>query len=570
MAKVTLDDITSGYASIAKLNNNFALLAAAIENTLALDGTTPNSLLANLDLNSNDILNVDRIATTSMLLGGTLVELSALNVAYNIVDTATETQLWISDNGISVGSEEDSITINGVSHMVKLGVHTEGAADIGGITEHRHSEDAALGPHVILARSRGTEASETVVQDGDVLSRIVTVAHDGTDFNVAAEIRTEVDGTPGTDDMPTKVVIATTPDGANVPIDRMTIDQAGLVTASVNNVGGRNVIVDGNMQVWQEADVTGITSSIARDMVKIGMSASGTVSLTKQDNGDGTYGHKLEVTTSDATVNATDTLQMSWRVEGYDYKDLYLQDQVLSLKVRSNKAGTYCVGFRNGATDRTYMAEFTMVGDGSLETISIPIDSAPVGGTWDFTNGVGLHITIALVNGSGTHTTPGAWQTGDFISTANQVNLADTVGNYFQVDGIKLEGGLIATPNYREPYADVLARVLRYLKVRTKLSVGEALYNLSVYTTVLSYAAIPFEVEMRGAPSCSVSAGTDFDVQTGGSAKAASAISFTQISPSGVRLSPTHAAGTVGDSGWLQFNSDAVTGNQFIKFDARL
>jgi hypothetical protein len=55
--KPTLTTITSGYASNTQLNNNFAELRDAFDNTLSRDGSTPNAMLADLDMNSNAIIN---------------------------------------------------------------------------------------------------------------------------------------------------------------------------------------------------------------------------------------------------------------------------------------------------------------------------------------------------------------------------------------------------------------------------------------------------------------------------------------------------------------------------------
>ena len=71
MAKLVLNDITSGYASITALNHNFALIETALENTLSRDGTTPNSMSADLDMNGHGILNV-----TSLVVNG--VDVSTL------------------------------------------------------------------------------------------------------------------------------------------------------------------------------------------------------------------------------------------------------------------------------------------------------------------------------------------------------------------------------------------------------------------------------------------------------------------------------------------------------------
>ena len=55
--KPTLTTITSGYASNTQLNNNFSELRDAFDNTLSRDGSTPNAMLSDLDMNSNAIIN---------------------------------------------------------------------------------------------------------------------------------------------------------------------------------------------------------------------------------------------------------------------------------------------------------------------------------------------------------------------------------------------------------------------------------------------------------------------------------------------------------------------------------
>ena len=77
--KPTVTTLTAGYASNTQLNANFVALRDAFDNTLSLDGSTPNSLTSDLDVNSNDILNVSAIAAQTLTLGGTSFNLSALS-----------------------------------------------------------------------------------------------------------------------------------------------------------------------------------------------------------------------------------------------------------------------------------------------------------------------------------------------------------------------------------------------------------------------------------------------------------------------------------------------------------
>lgn len=63
--KPTISSITSGYASITSLNANFEALRDAFDNTVSRDGSSPNTMSADLDLNGNDITNVNTITDST-------------------------------------------------------------------------------------------------------------------------------------------------------------------------------------------------------------------------------------------------------------------------------------------------------------------------------------------------------------------------------------------------------------------------------------------------------------------------------------------------------------------------
>jgi len=93
-------------------------------------------------------------------------------------------------------------------------------------------DDGGNSPRLRFLKSRNaTIGSNTLVQDGDQLGNIGFNAADGNDFFcVGARIYAEVDGTPGQDDMPTKLVFQTTPDGSESPSgSRMEIGADGYV-----------------------------------------------------------------------------------------------------------------------------------------------------------------------------------------------------------------------------------------------------------------------------------------------------------------------------------------------------
>jgi hypothetical protein len=89
-------------------------------------------------------------------------------------------------------------------------------------------------PYLILGRTRaGSIGGTTVVNNGDTCGAVSFQGSDGTELVEAASIAALVDGTPGANDMPGRLVFSTTADGASSPTERMRLDSAGsMVLAS--------------------------------------------------------------------------------------------------------------------------------------------------------------------------------------------------------------------------------------------------------------------------------------------------------------------------------------------------
>jgi hypothetical protein len=81
------------------------------------------------------------------------------------------------------------------------------------------------GPVLALAKQRsGTIGGNTIVNSGDTVGQIDFFGSDGTEMVVLAEISGAVDGTPGANDMPGRLVFSTTADGAASPTEAMRIN----------------------------------------------------------------------------------------------------------------------------------------------------------------------------------------------------------------------------------------------------------------------------------------------------------------------------------------------------------
>ena len=135
-----------------------------------------------------------------------------------------------------------------------------------GIQSGRFANDA-FGSDVQLVKSRSTTiGAQGVVQNGDSLGNVLFGGSDGTAFLAGAIINAAVDGTPGTNDMPGRLVFSTTADGAANPTERMRINNAGNVGIGITAPGFRLDVRDAaNTCVHVMANTSGVRVGMSVD-----------------------------------------------------------------------------------------------------------------------------------------------------------------------------------------------------------------------------------------------------------------------------------------------------------------
>lgn len=126
-----------------------------------------------------------------------------------------------------IGGTNTTIIRNAVERSSALTAHGDGTGNQILLHVQRHADTGGTNALVLGSRSRGTMASPTIVQDGNTLMAIVGAGYDGVDYANGARIAIQVDGTPGSDDMPGRIVLITTPDGAASGTERVRVDNAG-------------------------------------------------------------------------------------------------------------------------------------------------------------------------------------------------------------------------------------------------------------------------------------------------------------------------------------------------------
>jgi hypothetical protein len=96
--------------------------------------------------------------------------------------------------------------------------------------------DSATAINLEFAKRRATGG---LLASGDVIGRLYFSGNDGVAAIPAAFIDAAVDGTPGVNDMPGRLVFSTTADGAATPTEQMRIDASGNVGIGTASPGAR-------------------------------------------------------------------------------------------------------------------------------------------------------------------------------------------------------------------------------------------------------------------------------------------------------------------------------------------
>ena len=183
----------------------------------AASGTITGNLGVGGVLTYEDVTNVDSV--------GVITARSGINLTGGVINSAGN--------------------INCTSGRLQRGSSTvqDGDAIAGGLNINGTDMDASLimsvfgndGDFTRISGSKSRNASvgsHTIVQDNDVLLSLKGFGSDGTNFEEAAQIEMQVDGTPGDNVMPGRIVFkTTTTDGV---AERMRISKEGYVTKPNN------------------------------------------------------------------------------------------------------------------------------------------------------------------------------------------------------------------------------------------------------------------------------------------------------------------------------------------------
>jgi hypothetical protein len=225
--------------------NNTEYLRITSSGNVGIGTTSP---AASLDVFGNLLFSASN-AQIQFNTGGAVIRSPAANTLTFLTDNTAERARIDSSGRLLVGTSSARSNFSnttGVSVPLQLETASESARF--SLVSNRNDVNSS---QIIFAKSRGTVVgSNTIVSSGDTTGLLSFQGSDGTEFVEAARIHTEVDGTPGANDMPGRLVFSTTANGAASPTERLRITSTGALSpgATGTNTGtsGQSLISQGS------------------------------------------------------------------------------------------------------------------------------------------------------------------------------------------------------------------------------------------------------------------------------------------------------------------------------------
>lgn len=300
---------------------------------------------------------------------------------------------------------------------------------------------------------------------------------------------------------------------------------ASVLNSLGGSIGGRNRIVNGDMRIDQAnagAAVSVNAAATFRSVDKFsgfGAGSAGAYSLQQLSatppNGFTNY-LRSTVTTADAAPAAGSGYSLSTVIEGTYCQDLQFgiaantQSVALGFWVRSSLTGSFSGSLRNSGGTRSYAFSFTIAAANTWQFISVVIPSDTTG-TWNTNTSGGITVSFDLGAGTSVRTAANTWTAGSFVGVTGAASLLATLSATFDITGVQLEPGTVATPFEQRPFGDMLRLCQReYEKsfliatapvTNVGSNTGEQQFAAGIAAAASDIAYTEFQVNKRAAPT---------------------------------------------------------------------
>jgi microcystin-dependent protein len=338
-----------------------------------------------------------------------------------------------------------------------------------------------------------------------------------------------------------------------------------VVTVTGNQIANyqsfRNVIINGSMSVAQRAtSLASITTGGYKTVDRWSMNYTSLGTWTQSVENDAPTGSglrkslKMLCTTADSSPAAGDFLGVLQLVEGQNLQHFAkgtssAKKFAMSFWVKANVTGTYTVYLLDNDNSRHTSKQYSISASGTWEKKTLIFDADSTG-AFDNDNAASLQVVFGL--GAGSTYTSGVVQTWGSIVNGNlqpgQVNVAAATNNYWQVTGVQLEAGDVATPFESEPFETTLRKCQRYYQIVMDSTTNFYQVIGSQYAADTAFARFWFPTRMRAVPN-PVDNTLRVNIYSAGVMSEANAVAnfaFNYADPQGMGVNFTTAGDTAG------------------------
>ena len=288
-----------------------------------------------------------------------------------------------------------------------------------------------------------------------------------------------------------------------------------------SQIGGRrNIIINGAMQVAQRGTSFTSVAASAYHLDRFKYNLSGTVGAstvtqnTVTDLAGFTKSLKVDVTTADASLATSDRLTLVYNIEGQDLQQVAkgtssAEQLTLSFYIKATKTGTQIVELFDHDNTRHCAKSVTINSSNTWEkkTITYPADTTGAL-NYDNTNAISIFFGLACGTDFTSGTLATAWASNTNANRfVGQVNHFDSTDNNFEITGVQLEVGSVATPFEHRSFGEELNLCRRYL-YKPDLA-GDRMVSMLLRPDNKRQFQHFFPVQMRADPTSTVTYDAD-------------------------------------------------------------
>tara|TARA_A100001391_G_scaffold189878_1_gene161715 strand:+ start:312 stop:1349 length:1038 start_codon:yes stop_codon:yes gene_type:complete len=288
-----------------------------------------------------------------------------------------------------------------------------------------------------------------------------------------------------------------------------------------SQIGGRrNIVINGAMQVAQRGTSFTSVAASAYHLDRFKYNLSGTVGAstvtqnTVTDLAGFTKSLKVDVTTADASLATSDRLTLVYNIEGQDLQQVAkgtssAEQLTLSFYIKATKTGTQIVELFDHDNTRHCAKSVTINSSNTWEkkTITYPADTTGAL-NYDNTNAISIFFGLACGTDFTSGTLATAWASNTNANRfVGQVNHFDSTDNNFEITGVQLEVGSVATPFEHRSFGEELNLCRRYL-YKPDLA-GDRMVSMLLRPDNKRQFQHFFPVQMRADPTSTVTYDAD-------------------------------------------------------------